>query len=361
MSLLFRPRLIQALSAVIITASAGGPVLAEWGDSYHKAKTSLAAKDFMAAETAALEAVNASESFGETDSRRLDSLTVLGDCYREQRQWAAALQLYEQVQAALVKLKKADAPDAALLYEKIGVSAHKMRDYDKAQTNYETALKIRRQRYKQNVAEIATIVTNLGELYRRKKEWDKAEVLHDNAIKDKENELGPEHPSLVASFNNLALVFKEQKRYDEAMKLLDRAEKLALKGENAGKNNDRATALHNLGDVYAAQSKHKEARAAYEQALAIREELLGKEHPYVGETLASLGNSLLGLNLGDEALAVYDRVIGIYKNEYGASDSKTTRVLSAKAMALDRLKRHDEAKALREEVKALEEKRKNNP
>lgn len=353
-------RFSQVLSVAII-ASVGTSAFAEWGDSYGNARKALQGKDFIAAENAALEAVNLAEKFPEDDSRRLDSFVLLADIYREQRQWAAALQLYEQVQGTLAKAGKDGAPEAALLWEKLGISAHKMRDYDKAQRAYETALKIRRQRYKQNVAEIATIVTNLGELYRRKKEWDKAEVLLDNAIKDKESELGPEHPSLVASFNNMALVYKEQKRFDEAVKMLERAQALAMKGENAGKNVDRATALHNLGDVYAAQSRHKDARAAYEQALALREELLGKEHPYVGETLASLGNTLLALNLGEEAIAAYDRVLGIFRLEYGASDPKTTRVLAAKAMAFDRLKRPDDAKKVRDELKAIEEQRKANP
>ena len=349
--------LLRPLVALVLVMSLGTPAFADWKKSFEGARKSLQDKDFRTAEGLALEALNATESFKPTDDRRLNSLRLLADIYRQTRQWAAAVGLLDQVVAAYTSMGIEGSPDAGNLWNELGVSHHQMKDYDKAEVAYTKSLAIKRKKFKDNVASIAIVVTNLGELYRRKKDWVKAEELHKQAISDKENELGPDSVTLIASFNNLALVHKEQKRYDEAKTLLDRAIVLATAGEDRGKNADHGTALSNLGDVYASQSQHTQAKAAFEQALTLRKEVLGPQHPHVAETLGNLANSLSALGLFDEALAHYDQALVIYRLEYGATDNRTTRTMANKAMALDRAKRPDEAKALREEIKRLEERR----
>jgi len=352
---LFRP-----LIALFVVATLGAPAFADWKKSFDGARKALQDKDFRTAEGLALEALNETEGLKPTDDRKLNSLRLLADVYRQTRQWAAAVGLLDQVVAAYTTLGIEESPDAGNLWNELGVSHHQMKDYDKAEAAYARSLAIKRKKFKDNVASIAIVVTNLGELYRRKKDWPKAEELHKQAISDKENELGPDSVTLIASLNNLALVHKEQKRYDEAKALLDRAIALATAGEDKGKNADHGTALSNLGDVYASQSKHAEAKVAFEQALALRKEVLGPEHPHVAETLGNLANSLTALGLFDDAIVHYDQSIALYKLEYGATDSRATRTMANKAMALDRAKRPEDAKAVREDIKRLEE-RKNQP
>lgn len=339
-------------SALMVT-----PALAEWKTNYQTGQQALKDKDYRAAENAAIEALNESEKFGETDDRRINTLELLGDIYRESRQWAAAAGIFDQVLAAYKKLGTDQGQEAGTIQNKLGIVYQQMRDLDKAEAAYLTSLQIKRKKYKQNVASIAIVVSNLGELYRRKKEWAKAEELHKQALGDKENELGPEHPLMVTSLNNLALVYSETKRYAEARQLLDRAVAIAAKGENNGKNADHATALHNLGDLCYSQSLHKEAKAFFEKALAMRREVLGPQHPNVADTLTSYANTLFGADEFEATLPLYDEAIAIRKLEYGASDSRTTKVMGFKAMALDRLKRTVEAQQLRDDVKALEARR----
>lgn len=330
------------------------PALAEWRTNYDAASEALKNKDFRNAENAAIEALNEAEAFGEKDQRRLDTLELLSDVYRESRQWAAAAQLLEQILGVMKAGGTEGSPEAGFVYNKLGVVYQQMRDNDKAEAAYEAALAIKRRKYKQNVASIAVVVTNLGELYRRKKDWPKAEELHKQAIADKEMELGPDHQTLVPSLNNLALVYKETKRYDEAIALLGRAREIAAKGDNGGRNADMATALHNLADVYAVTQKYKESKELYEQAIAMRKEVLGPQHPNVAESLNNYGGMLLGMNLLGEALVAFDEAIEIRKLEFGPTDQRTTLVMTNKAMCLDRMKRHEDATKLREEIKALE-------
>ncbi len=351
-------RVVATITSFLVALGIASPAFADWRTQYEAAREALKNKDFRNAENAAIEALNEADKFGKADERRLATLEVLSDIYRESRQWAAAATLLEQIIEVHREQGTEGSPDAGYVFNKLGVAYHQMRENDKAQAAYETSLAIKRKKYKDNVTSIATVVTNLGELYRRKKDWPKAEELHKQAIADKESELGPEHPSLVASFNNLALVYKETKRYDEGIKLLSRAREIAQKGDNNGRNADMATVLHNLADIHSMQGQNAEARPLYEEAIALRKEVLGPQHPNVAESLNNYGGALMGLDLLDLALVAYDDAIAIRKLEYGASDPRTTLVMTNKAMALDRLKRFDEATKLRDEVKQLEERRK---
>ena len=336
------------------------PAFAEWTANYQSAREALRNKDFRNAENFAVDALADADAFGATDLRKLQSLELLSDVYRETRQWAAAAGLLEQVLTAMRELGTEGSPDAGFVFNKLGLVYQQMRENDKAQVAYEASLAIKRKKYKDNVSSIAIVVTNLGELYRRKKDWPKAEELHKQAIADKEGELGPEHPSLVASMNNLALVYKETQRLDEAVKLLERAKGIAQKGDNNGRNPDMATALSNLGDVYSLMKKYPESKASYEAAIAMRKEVLGPQHPNVGESLNNYGSMLMGMNLLVEAIAAFDESIEIRKLEYGSTDNRTLLTMRNKAMALDMLKRPEDAAKLREEIKQLEA-RKQNP
>ena len=91
----------------------------------------------------------------------------------------------------------------------------------------------------------------------------------------------------------------------------------------------------------------------------MRKEVLGPQHPNVAESLNNYGAMLQGMNLMEEAVRAYDEAIEIRKLEFGASDPRTILVMSNKSMALDRLKRTDEAAKLREEIKQLELRRQN--
>jgi len=345
---------VAMVATILLGVAIASPASAEWRTNYEAAREAIKNKDFRSAEDAAIAALNEAEAFGQSDERRLDTLELLSDVYRETRQWAASAALLEQTIAAMTKAGTEGSPSAGYLYNKLGVVYQQMRENDKAEVAYQASLAIKRKKYADNVASIAVVVSNLGELYRRKKDWARAEELHKQAISDKEMELGPDHPTLVPSLNNLALVYKETKRFDEALALLKRAEAIALKGENGGRNADRATALHNMGDVYAAQAKYKESKQSYEQAIAMRRDVLGPQHPNLGESLNNYGAMLMGMNLPAEALKAYDEAIEIRKFEFGSSDTRTTATMTNKAMALDRLKRSEEATKLRDEVKALE-------
>ncbi len=81
-----------------------------------------------------------------------------------------------------------------------------------------------------------------------------------------------------------------QGRYAEAEPLYKRS--LAIREKVLGPEHPGvAQSLNNLAALYKAQGQYAEAEPLYQRALAIREKALGSEHPHVAQSL----NNLAGL------------------------------------------------------------------
>ena len=80
------------------------------------------------------------------------------------------------------------------------------------------------------------------------------------------------------SLNNLALLYRNQGKYEQAEPLYQRA--LAIRERVLGAEHpDTARSLNNLALLYRNQGKDEQAEPLYQRALAIRERVLGAEHP----------------------------------------------------------------------------------
>jgi tetratricopeptide (TPR) repeat protein len=77
--------------------------------------------------------------------------------------------------------------------------------------------------------------------------------------------------------NNLAVLYKSQGDYDRALPLYKQA--LAIRQTVLGENHpDTATSLNNLAVLYYSQGDYARALPLYEQALKIFQQALGDEH-----------------------------------------------------------------------------------
>src|SRR5262249_30432362 len=79
---------------------------------------------------------------------------------------------------------------------------------------------------------------------------------------------------------------------------------------------ETAAALSSLGGTLVDEDKLDEARPVLDRALAIREHLLGPDHPLVGNTLDEVAYLAERQERWDGAEAVYRRQIAIYRAAY---------------------------------------------
>ena len=76
------------------------------------------------------------------------------------------------------------------------------------------------------------------------------------------------------------------------------------------------------------------ARPLYERALAIRENVLGPEHPQTAASLSNLAGLLRDDGRADEAELLFRRVLAIYEKTLGLGHSQTQRCASHYARLL---------------------------
>ncbi|MBD2354903.1 tetratricopeptide repeat protein [Tolypothrix sp. FACHB-123] len=107
-----------------------------------------------------------------------------------------------------------------------------------------------------------------------------------------------------------------QGKYSEAIPLAERA--LAIREKLLGKEHpDVATSLNNLAVLYESQGNYAKAEPLHLRSLAIREKVLGKEHPNVAESLNNLallyelqGSYAKAEPLYLRSLAIREKVLG---------------------------------------------------
>jgi serine/threonine protein kinase/tetratricopeptide (TPR) repeat protein len=115
-------------------------------------------------------------------------------------------------------------------------------------------------------------------------------------------------------------------RYAEALALGE--EQLALREELLGTDHpDVAVTLHNLGLLRLSIGDRAEARALLERALAIREATLGPDHPDVAATADALGETLLRLHDIEGARRYDERALAIRVAVFGRHDAKVAMSL----------------------------------
>lgn len=129
-------------------------------------------------------------------------------------------------------------------------------------------------------------------------------------------ELAQDEWTLAFTLHHLGGMALALQRYDEAKQRLERA--LALRQKLLGPEHPRSIySLHDLTSVLAEQGRYEEARHSYERVLALMEKTLGPEHPQyigtlsnLGELLARMGHHAEARQTLERAQALQDKVLG---------------------------------------------------
>ena len=144
---------------------------------------------------------------------------------------------------------------------------------------------------------------------------------------------------LDTALDRLGSLLKREGKLVDAQHVLERA--LALREQLYGKDHPAvASALNNLGNVYRAQAKFDDAKRYYDRALAIRIAAFGPIHEEVATSYLNLG--VFFSDRGDEATALsyFQKALAIFEQVRGSdSDDVASASLNvgASEIALGRL------------------------
>ncbi|MCX4247929.1 serine/threonine-protein kinase [Paraliomyxa miuraensis] len=125
-------------------------------------------------------------------------------------------------------------------------------------------------------------------------------------------------PALEPGYlNNVGLLASDRGDYEGAIAQLERA--LALREQLLGPEHPTvATVLNNLALAHDAKGRFDQAQALHERALGIREGALGPEHPDVASSLINLATLNQMMAHSEDALAQLNRAKAIYESAYGS-------------------------------------------
>ena len=154
---------------------------------------------------------------------------------------------------------------------------------------------------------------------------------------------------------NLATAHVGAGAYVEALRLNEQA--LAIKEALLGGDHpDVARVLNNLALTHYAQGSYTTAQALHQRTLAIRERALGSDHLDVAESLNNLAAAYHRTGANLQAQALYERSLAIRERALGPEDLTVATSVANLALIHMDAGRYDAARPLLERVVAIQEK-----
>lgn len=155
--------------------------------------------------------------------------------------------------------------------------------------------------------------------------------------------------------NNTALYHKARAAYAEAEPLYERA--IAICENALGSDNPYlATSLNNLAELYRDTDRNAEAEPLHQRALAIREQALGPEHPDVAQSLNNLAEFYRATGRYAKGEPLYRRTVAILETALGREHPYFAAALNNLAELYRSTGRYADAEPLLERAIAIDEK-----
>jgi len=199
----------------------------------------------------------------------------------------------------------------------------------------------------------ARTASDLGLFYARKGDDEKAVAYLEQALASRESVNGPDHPGMIAEYSNLGNQYMKMKRHADARRVYAAAVPLALaEVEKTGADYNRLVAMTMADSLARACLEMDDAAAAIEPARTGVEMMLPlqEKNPADVTTAKQTSNCLhqLGTALrldarAEEARAVWEQQLAVVGAAVEKPGSEDVALAVRKAMALHYLGRHEEA------------------
>jgi tetratricopeptide (TPR) repeat protein len=186
---------------------------------------------------------------------------------------------------------------------------------------------------------IAEARLRLGELHSRAAEYPNAGAALMAALWAAE--AGRHDEAAAATWTELIRLGVKQGKFTDAERSAERASAaVARLGDDILAE---ARLGHELGSLAFHDGKATEAVSRYERALALRERVLGPDHPDTLNTLGNLGNALLKADRIDEAVKAMERTLKAREEVLGADHPEVATTLNNLGVIYRSTKRTDDA------------------
>jgi CHAT domain-containing protein/tetratricopeptide (TPR) repeat protein len=238
--------------------------------------------------------------YGADDARVIRCLHELASVLNTLGRSREALPVLDR---AITMAEKVDPnhPALANCLSQVGFAQVHQQHYDAAKVAIERALALREKRFGPSSPDVAQSLGDLSAVYHAQAHFQQAEALAQKALQIAQATLPPHHFLVTSITHSLGLLFFDENQLERALPLLERA--VELTDEDAGSTAlDHVVSLRDLARILDAQGQSDRARALAEKALAIGEERLSPDHPFLWPVHMLLGE--LDLHEGRHASAL---------------------------------------------------------
>ena len=135
-------------------------------------------------------------------------------------------------------------------------------------------------------------------------------------------EIGSNKQETATLFHNIATVYQDQGEYEKALEYFRKA--LAIREKVLGAEHpSTATTYNNIAVVYWSQGEYEKSLGYYKKALAIDETVLGAEHPSTATTYNNIALVYQYQGDDDKALEYFRKALAIREKVLGAEHPST--------------------------------------
>jgi tetratricopeptide (TPR) repeat protein len=175
-------------------------------------------------------------------------------------------------------------------------------------------------------AEAADLCHALAEYLYQTGDYEGAHAYHQRALSIRQAVLGVDHLVTARSLTQIGKVLLFVGDMTPARPYLEQALEIQLL--KLGDHDDTATTLNHLGFLHQSQGQLSAARWCHEQALGMRRNLLGAEHPAIVDSLSNLAYVEYAQGNLDSAHALLQQALAVQRKATGDAHPDTARVLT---------------------------------
>ncbi len=245
------------------------------------------------------------------------------------------------------KLYQPDAPNIAVVLDRLGDDYFWLGDFEAARLYYEQSIAVYRKTLDAHHSSVLTVQRRLANLYAEKGDVQRALELAIPAVQQQVRALGEMHPRLEVEYEGLAEIFVKAHQWDSAKTYYRKALLLTSSPDVKRYRRDAALVFQRLGDAWCEMGETDSAAACLRESLETQDSSDASSPTLRCETFASMskleerrGNLAGALAMCQKALASlspdFSDTAGNPPPPGGGYDAYYLKVLTQKAHMLEK-------------------------
>jgi eukaryotic-like serine/threonine-protein kinase len=283
-----------------------------------------------------------------------NSLLQLGMLYTEQGKFTEALALAQESLRVREKALGPEHPEVARALLLVGIIYRQTSKHAEAKRYLERSLSIREKALGSEHIDVMETLYHLGWLHKLTSNYKEAARCYERILAVRKK-LGSGQPEEASALSDLGFVKLSMGDHAEALKLFQQA--LKIREKVLGPDHyEVAVSLDSVGSAFWYMERYHDARPYYEKALEIREKALGPTHPEVAGSLNNLAILLRYLGEPEKSVPLYERALAIKEKAFGPQHPDVALTLTNLALLLSDIGEYEKPRSFYERALAINEK-----